>query len=121
MSAEHVSFALSLVCLAGASAAATAPAEPTQPFTVQDLVRLERISDVAVSPDGKRVAYTLRTTDMDANKGRTGIWLLDTGKRGAAPAAPHRLAANSNRPSGARTAVHLLICRIAAARARSGG
>ena len=46
---------------------------------------MERISDVAVAPDGKHVAYTQRTTDMEANKGRTGIWMLDTGKRGATP------------------------------------
>ncbi len=62
-----------------------AAAEPAQPFTVQDLVRLERISELGVSPDGKRIAYTLRTTDMEANKARTGIWLLDTRKRGAQP------------------------------------
>ena len=59
------------------------------PFTVQDMVRLERISELAASPDGKRVAYTLRTTDMDANKGRTSIWLVETGKRADARGA-HR-------------------------------
>jgi dipeptidyl aminopeptidase/acylaminoacyl peptidase len=54
-------------------------------FTPQDLVRLERVSDVAVSPDGRRVVYGERSTDMEANKGRTGLFMLDTGKRGAAP------------------------------------
>jgi len=49
------------------------------------MVRMERITEVAVAPDGKRVAYTQRTTDMEANKGRTSVWLLDTGKRGAVP------------------------------------
>ncbi len=77
-----------------------APAEPTQPFTVADLVRLERISEPCVSPDGKRVAYTLRTTDMEANRGRTSIWLLDTRKRNALPvrvtdAAVNAVAANA--------------------------
>ena len=65
--------------------AGTAPAEPGVPFSIQDLVRLERISDVAAAPDGKRVVYTLRSTDMDANKGRTSVWILDLAKRGAAP------------------------------------
>jgi dipeptidyl aminopeptidase/acylaminoacyl peptidase len=64
-----------------ASAAGSAAAEHSQPFTVQDLVRLERVSELAASPDGRRVAYTLRTTEMEANKGRTGIWLADTGTR----------------------------------------
>jgi dipeptidyl aminopeptidase/acylaminoacyl peptidase len=86
MSAERFIPALALSCLAGLAGAAQPPAaEPTLPFTVQDMVRMERISEVAVAPDGKRVAYTQRTTDMEANKGRTGVWLLDTGKRGATP------------------------------------
>src|SRR5260370_1138615 len=70
-------------------------AEAAQPFTVQDLVRLERISEPGVAPDGKRIAYTLRTTDMEANKTRTGIWLLDTRKRNAQPVRLTDLAANA--------------------------
>ena len=84
-SLERLTIAFGLACLAGTSAAAAPPAEATQPFSVQDMVRMERISDVAVAPDGKHVAYTERSTDMEANKGRTGIWMLDTGKRGATP------------------------------------
>jgi dipeptidyl aminopeptidase/acylaminoacyl peptidase len=78
--------------------ASTRPTEPTQAFSVQDLVRLERISDPAVAPDGKRVAYTLRVTDLDANKGRTGVWLLDVRKRNAAPQRLTDLVANSSAP-----------------------
>jgi dipeptidyl aminopeptidase/acylaminoacyl peptidase len=81
---------------AGATGAATPAPDHSQPFTVQDMVRLDRLSEIAASPDGKRVAYTLRTTDMEANKGRNAIWLLDTGKRGAVPQRLTDLAANSN-------------------------
>ena len=89
--------ALAWLALSAAAAAAADPNnEPAPPFTVQDLVRLDRISEIAASPDGKRVAYTLRTTDMDANKGRTGIWLADTGKHAAAPLRLTDLEANSN-------------------------
>jgi dipeptidyl aminopeptidase/acylaminoacyl peptidase len=85
---------LGAVCCLGLAAAVTAgvanaagapPVEPGLPFSIQDLVRLERISDVAAAPDGKHVVYTSRSTDLDANKGRTGLWMLDTAKRGAAP------------------------------------
>jgi dipeptidyl aminopeptidase/acylaminoacyl peptidase len=76
---------LALVCWNAAAAAASPPVEPSAPFTIRDLVRLERISDVAVSPDGKKAVFTQRSTDMEANKGRTGIFLIDTHKRGAAP------------------------------------
>ncbi len=78
-----------------ANARAVAP-EPAPPFSVQDLVRLARISEAAVSPDGKRVAYTLRTTDIDANKGRTAIWLIETKKRNAAPVRITDVQATSN-------------------------
>ena len=66
---------------APALAAARPTSAPVQPFTAQDLVRLQRIADVTASPDGRRVAYTLRVADMEANKGRTAIWMLNSGKR----------------------------------------
>jgi dipeptidyl aminopeptidase/acylaminoacyl peptidase len=46
-----------------------------KPFTAEDLVTLERISSATVSPDGKYVAYVVRKTDMQANRGRTDIWI----------------------------------------------
>ena len=83
---------------ATAIAAPSAPAEPSAPFTVRDLVRLERISDVAVSPDGKHAVFTQRSTDMEANKGRTSLWLIETQKRGAVP---FRLTDSANNTSAA--------------------
>ena len=56
-----------------------------QPFTVEDLVRLKRLSDPEVSPDGRYVAYVLRETDMEANKGRSNLWLLDLTQKNAQP------------------------------------
>ena len=56
----------------------TADAAPApQPFSIDALVRLERVSDPRVSPDGRSIAYTLRTTDYEANKGLQAIWLHD--------------------------------------------
>ncbi|WP_348817606.1 S9 family peptidase [Fontimonas sp. SYSU GA230001] len=48
-----------------------------RPFTADDLVRLERVSDPQLSPDGRQVVYTLRRTDWDQNKGVLDLWLLD--------------------------------------------
>ncbi len=79
-----------------ASAPPAAAPDAARPFSVQDLVRLDRVSEPAVSPDGKHVAYTLRTVDMEANKGRNGVWLLEPGKRTAAPVRLTDLGANSN-------------------------
>ncbi len=86
MSVERLIATLSFALIAGASVAASAPAtEAALPFSIQDMVRMERISEVAAAPDGKRVVYTVRSTDMEANRGRTSLWLLNTGKRGATP------------------------------------
>lgn len=56
-----------------------------QPFNVQDLVSLNRVADPAVAPDGKHVVYTLRSTDLSANRGLTGLWILDLARRRARP------------------------------------
>jgi dipeptidyl aminopeptidase/acylaminoacyl peptidase len=90
--------ALSLLAAGAAIAPAAAPAQPppTQPFSVQDLIRLQRISDVHAAPDGIRVLYTLRTTDVAANRGRTAIWVLDSAKRGAQPVRLTDEAANAS-------------------------
>src|SRR5271163_4762726 len=97
MRAHRLILALAFCAAGAASAAAPSPAA-LPPFTVQDLVRLARVSEPAVSPDGKRLAYTLRTTDMDANKGRTAVWLLDMRKHNAAAVRLTDLAANSSAP-----------------------
>jgi len=90
-------FAAAAALPSNVPASARAAQNPSAtPFGVRDLVRLERISDVAVSPDGKRAAYTLRTTDIDANKARTSIWLIETRKRNAQPLRLTDLAANSS-------------------------
>jgi dipeptidyl aminopeptidase/acylaminoacyl peptidase len=78
------------------AAVAAAPAEPATPFSIQDLVRMERVSELAAAPDGKRVVFTQRTTDLEANKGRTSVWLLDTTKRSATPQRLTDGADNSN-------------------------
>lgn len=64
--------------LLAALALGAAPAPSSQPYTVQDQVTLRRLSSPRVSPDGKRVVYVLRSTDMAANKGRTDLWLVNT-------------------------------------------
>src|SRR2546426_286257 len=50
----------------------------THPFSVHDMLAMDRISDPRVSPDGQSVAFTVRVTDLEANKGRSGIWIAPT-------------------------------------------
>ncbi|KAA0230222.1 S9 family peptidase [candidate division KSB1 bacterium] len=51
--------------------------QETHPFTVHDLLAMDRISETQVSPDGKWAVFTLRKTDLEANRGRTDLWLVD--------------------------------------------
>jgi dipeptidyl aminopeptidase/acylaminoacyl peptidase len=50
------------------------PAEP-RGFTAGDLATLARISEPKLSPDGRQVVFTLRETDLAADRGRTDLWL----------------------------------------------
>ncbi|HLL22844.1 MAG TPA: S9 family peptidase, partial [Kofleriaceae bacterium] len=54
--------------------AAAAPAH-AKGLTVDDMLAMQRISDPAVSPDGKWVAFSVRDTDYDANRGRMDVWV----------------------------------------------
>jgi Tol biopolymer transport system component len=68
------------------------------PFTVEDLVRMKRVSDPRVSPDGAQIVYVQRETDMEANKGRTSLWLLDAPGKGE----PQRLTTSTGNDSSPR-------------------
>jgi dipeptidyl aminopeptidase/acylaminoacyl peptidase len=48
------------------------------PMTFDDLIKLHRVSGAAISKDGKWVAYTVSTPDMDANRNVSNIWIIST-------------------------------------------
>jgi dipeptidyl aminopeptidase/acylaminoacyl peptidase len=52
-------------------------AEDPHPFSVHDMLAMDRVGDPQVSPDGGTIAFTLRTTDLEDNRGRTDLWLVD--------------------------------------------
>jgi len=62
-----------------------AAGQPMNPFRADDLVRLDRVSDPQAAPDGKSVAFVVRETDLSANKGHYGVWLLALDAPGAEP------------------------------------
>lgn len=74
-----------------------------QPFTIEDLVRLKRVTDPQVSPDGRHVAFVLRETDIEANKGRTDLWLVPLGGSDM-PEPPRRLTQHGANDSSPRWA-----------------
>ncbi|MFO7980344.1 MAG: S9 family peptidase [Candidatus Aminicenantes bacterium] len=52
------------------------------PFSVHDMLAMDRISDPHVSPDGQKIVFTVRSTDLEANKGRTNLCLIHTNGNG---------------------------------------
>ena len=68
-------------CALVLSAAAPAGAQ-TRGLTPQDLVSLDRVSDPHVSPDGRRVVYDLRRTDLAANRGVHSLQIVGIDGRG---------------------------------------
>jgi len=59
-------------------ATASAAAADTHPFSVQDMMAMDRISAPVASPNGAQIVFVLRKTDLAANKGRTDLWLVNT-------------------------------------------
>src|SRR5579872_3629881 len=87
MNTSRLAAALALAMTLPATPPANAadPAPVTRAFTAKDLVMLDRISDPQLAPDGRSVAYSLRQTDFDADKGVRSIWLLALGAKDAQP------------------------------------
>jgi dipeptidyl aminopeptidase/acylaminoacyl peptidase len=65
------------------AAAATGQQTGKRSITFNDLIRLHRVGEAQVSPDGKLVAYTVTTPDMDANRNASNIWVVP--REGGAP------------------------------------
>ncbi len=87
-----------LPALAEAPAApAAAVTQARQAFSYQDVLEANRLSDPQVSPGGRYVAYSVRATDMEANRGVSSVWVLDLEEGGE----PRRLAISDQ---GANTA-----------------
>lgn len=52
-------------------------AQQKHAMTVEDMWNMKRISDFDLSPDGKTIAFSVTTYNMDKNKGNTDIYLVD--------------------------------------------
>ena len=55
----------------------------TRPLTFADFMKVKRVTDAQLSPDGKWIAYVVMVMDVEANRGNSDIWLVPT--QGGAP------------------------------------
>src|SRR5262249_37563026 len=49
--------------------------EAKHAMAFDDLIKLRRVAEPAISPDGKWAAYTVAVPDMEANRNASNIWL----------------------------------------------
>src|SRR6185436_1647085 len=56
--------------------ATIAVAQQNRPYTIEDLLKVRRVSDPQVSPDGKSVAFTIGDVNFDANRAVNQIYVV---------------------------------------------
>jgi len=77
-----------------------------EPFTAEHLVTIDRIGAPVVSPDGQLVIYTLRTTDLEADRGRVDLWMSPVAGGQARQLTTH--VANDTSPAFSPDGKHIL-------------
>jgi dipeptidyl aminopeptidase/acylaminoacyl peptidase len=75
---KRVAALLTIFTLTLATAAKVKEQQPSRPFTINDLLRVRRVSDPQLSPDDRWIAYTIADTDKAANKRITQIYLISS-------------------------------------------
>ncbi|HEX5053815.1 MAG TPA: S9 family peptidase [Planctomycetota bacterium] len=58
-----------------------------QVLSPEGLLALQRVSELALSPDGNHLLFTVRTVDLAGNRSVAKVYLLPVGRPGAAPTA----------------------------------
>ena len=69
---------LFIVGLLAVLSSAMAQGAEKHAITFADMIQMHRVGEAQVSPDGKWVAYTVSTPDLDANRGASNIWIVPT-------------------------------------------
>ena len=47
-----------------------------KPLTFDALMRVQRVADPQISPDGRWIAYTVTAVDKEKNSANSDIWIL---------------------------------------------
>lgn len=50
----------------------------SHPFSVLDMLKMDRIFDIQLSKDGKNLVFVVRKTNLELNKGITDLWMIDS-------------------------------------------
>ena len=72
-----------LLCTLLFAASCYAQSSAKHPITFDDLIKMHRVSGASLSRDGRWVAYSVSTPDLEANRSISNIWVVST--NGGAP------------------------------------
>jgi dipeptidyl aminopeptidase/acylaminoacyl peptidase len=67
--------AVAVICSLGRPL--TAQVQPKRHLEIEDLYRMQQVSDPQCAPDGKWVAYVVTTVDRQADKRRSAVWMVN--------------------------------------------
>ena len=82
-------------------------AQAKHPFTFEDMMKLKRVGDPQVSPDGKWVIFSVVDVDLEANTKTPHIWIVPLDAHVGTGRAPGRPAEQSS--AGSSYAERILI------------
>src|SRR5258706_8175504 len=85
-----------LASLALVALAVPSFAQAKHPFTFEDMMKLKRVGEPQVSPDGKWVIFSVVEVDLEANTKTPHIWIVplahgaaDASSAGVPPVSPN--------------------------------
>src|ERR1700751_2370232 len=87
---------LLLLCLAFIAFALSVTAKSKHPLTIEDMMKLKRVGDPQVSPDGKWVIFSVVDVDLAANTKTPHIWIARVGPDASSAPAEQTSAAQSS-------------------------
>ena len=99
---------LSVLMLAASAAVSAAD---THPFSVHDMIAMDRISDPQISPDANRIAFVVSALDLAANKRRTDLYLVNADGSGLRRMTSHEASDTSPRWSPDGRTIYFLSTR----------
>ncbi len=79
-----------------ALAPSLAAAQGSQRFTVEEMLKLDRVADPQISPDGRLVAYVVTQVSLEQNSRNSDIWMVPVA--GGTPIAVARSARSDDTP-----------------------
>jgi dipeptidyl aminopeptidase/acylaminoacyl peptidase len=95
-SLERGLFASLALCALWSLTASISAAQGRHPITFDDLMRVHRVDDPQVSPDGRSIVFTVANADVEANKMVSHLWLVPLA--GGEPRQITRGSGSDNRP-----------------------